>query len=51
MTQEYKIVHYIEDGQDIFLEWLENLKDFHARNTIRKNIRRLQNERSKSECY
>ncbi|MBR2207461.1 MAG: type II toxin-antitoxin system RelE/ParE family toxin [Synergistaceae bacterium] len=41
MTQEYKVIHYIEGDRDIFLEWLENLKDIRGLNAVRKVIDRV----------
>ena len=40
--QEYKIVHYTEDGRDIFQEWLNELRDIKGQKAIDRAIIRLE---------
>lgn len=42
MTQEYTVIHYIENGKDIFQEWLEDLQDIRGYNAVRKAIDRVE---------
>ena len=42
MTQKYKIVNYIDNGKDIFDDWLKSLKDKKAQAAIYRVIDRLQ---------
>ena len=42
MTQQYTIIHYIENGKDIFQDWLDNLKDMQGRNAIRRTVDRVE---------
>ena len=39
--QEYKVVHYTEDGRDIFQEWLDGLKDLRGRAAIARTEAKL----------
>ena len=41
MNQEYKIIHYIENGRDIFQEWMNDLKDRQGYEAIRRTIKRV----------
>ena len=42
MAQEYTVIHYVENGKDIFQEWLEDLQDIRGYNAVRKAIDRVE---------
>ena len=42
MNQEYEVIHYVENGRDIFQEWLENLKDLKGRDAVRRAVKRIE---------
>ena len=42
MTQKYIIVHYMDDGKDIFQDWLKSLKDILAKKAIQKAVDRME---------
>lgn len=42
MTQLYEIVHYTENGKDIFNEWVVSLKDKIGRMAIERSISRIE---------
>lgn len=39
--QEYKVVHYTEDGRDILKEWLHSLRDIKGKDAIVRTINKL----------
>ena len=42
MTEQYEVVHYIENGKDIFNEWYSSLRDFRGRAAVDRVINRLE---------
>ena len=40
---QYTIIHYEENGRDIFQNWLDNLKDLQARTAIARKVKRIEN--------
>ncbi len=42
MSETFKVVHYERNGHDIFQNWLDNLRDYQARNAIQKRIDRIE---------
>lgn len=40
---QYKVVHYEENGKDIFQNWLDSLKDLQARTLIARKVKRIEN--------
>lgn len=42
MPEQYKIVHYRENGKDIFEDWVKNLKDKQGAVAILRIIKRLE---------
>ena len=42
MNKQYEIVHYRENGKDIFEEWLKSLKDKRAAVAIARAIKRIE---------
>ena len=38
---EYTVVHYTENGRDIFQEWLDNLRDVNGRDAINRTLRKV----------
>ena len=42
MTKVYEIIHYEEDGMDIFQEWLDALRDMQAQTAIRRAVDRME---------
>ena len=42
MTQQYEIIHYRENGKDIFEQWLKRLKDKRAAVAIARRVKRLE---------
>ena len=42
MTQEYKIVHYEENGKDIFEDWLAELKDKQGAIAVLRTTKRIE---------
>lgn len=38
---EYTVVHYTEDGRDIFQEWLDDLRDMRVYNAVRRAVDRV----------
>ena len=42
MTQEYKIVHYEENGRDIFEDWLAELKDKQGAIAVLRTTKRIE---------
>ena len=42
MTQQYEIIHYRENGRDIFEDWLKRLKDERAAIAISRRVKRLE---------
>ena len=41
MTQQYTIIHYEENGRDIFKDWVKSLKDFKGRDAINRTVSKL----------
>ena len=41
MMQEYTVEHYIENGKDIFDDWLKNLKDVKGKAAILRTVTKL----------
>lgn len=39
---QYTVVHYTENGKDIFQEWLDKLRDLKGRNAILKTVDRVE---------
>ena len=39
---EYTIVHYTENGRDIFQEWLDELRDVNGRDAINRTLRKVE---------
>ena len=42
MTQEYKIIHYEENGRDIFEDWLAELKDKQGAIAVLRTTKRIE---------
>ena len=42
MTIRYRIVHYRENGRDIFQEWLDKLRDYRGRKAIQNVVDRAE---------
>ena len=42
MTKQYRVVHYRENGRDIFQRWLDNLRDYRGRKAILNAIDRAE---------
>ena len=42
MNKQYEIVHYRENGKDLFEEWLKSLKDKRAAVAIARAIKRIE---------
>ena len=42
MDGQYEVEHYIEDGRDIYQEWLDGLRDLRGRSAIVKAVERLE---------
>ena len=42
MTAQYSIVHYTENGRDLFEEWLKALKDKRAAVAIARTVKRTE---------
>ena len=42
MNEHYEIVHYQENGKDIFEQWLKRLKDKRAAVAIARRVKRLE---------
>ena len=42
MTEQYEIVHYIENGKDIFDGWLKSLRDKTVRLAIQRSVGRVE---------
>lgn len=40
---QYTIIHYEENGRDIFQDWLDSLKDLQARTLIARKVKRIEN--------
>ena len=40
--QGYTVIHYTENGRDIFQEWLDDLRDYRARNAIQTAVDRVE---------
>ena len=41
LEREYKVVHYVEDDKDIFLEWLGSLRDVKGRIAVLRRVDRM----------
>jgi len=41
MTQKYTVIHYEENGRDIFKDWVKSLKDFKGRDAINRTVSKL----------
>ena len=39
---QYKVIHYEENGRDIFQDWLDNLKDLQGRKAIQRAIDKIE---------
>ena len=42
MNQQYEIVHYRENGRDIFDHWIKSLKDKRAQSAIYRRLDRVE---------
>ena len=42
MEKQYEIIHYMENGHDVFEEWLKSLKDKLAAVIIARRVKRLE---------
>ena len=42
MSEQKRIIHYMENGRDIFQEWLDDLRDMQGRNAIAKAVDRIE---------
>lgn len=42
MTQRYEVIHYEENGKDIFYDWLITLRDKRGRLAIERSITRME---------
>ena len=42
MTDRYTIVHYTENGKDIFQDWLDKLRDYRGRKAVQNAIDRAE---------
>ena len=42
MSTEYRIVHYRENGRDIFQEWLDSLRDYRGRKAVQNAVDRAE---------
>ena len=42
MTQEYKIIHYEENGRDIFEDWFAELKDKQGAIAVLRTTKRIE---------
>ena len=40
--QSYTVIHYEEDGRDIFQEWIKSLKDMQGKAAIYRAIERIE---------
>ena len=38
----FHIVHYVENGKDIFQNWLDSLRDFRGRNAVLNAVDRIE---------
>ena len=41
MPEQYQIIHYTEDGKDIFQEWLNVLRDVRGKAAIIRSVARM----------
>ena len=41
MKQKYAVIHYEENGRDIFKDWVKSLKDFKGRDAINRTVSKL----------
>ena len=39
---QYTIIHYEENGRDIFQDWLDNLKDLQGRKAIQRAVDKIE---------
>lgn len=42
MEEQYEIVHYEENGHDIYQEWLDSLRDLRGRSAIIRAVKRAE---------
>ena len=43
MPEQYTVIHYRENGRDIFQEWLDDLRDLQARTSIARSVKNIKN--------
>ena len=44
MTQQYTVIHYEENGRDIFKDWIKSLRDTLSRKAINRAVLRMEQE-------
>ena len=42
MTQQYTVIHYEENGRDIFKDWIKSLRDTLSRKAINRAVLRME---------
>lgn len=42
MTQQYKVIHYEENGKDIFEDWVQALKDKQGAIAVLRAVKRIE---------